>query len=103
MAILVGYGPKTTEARRRPRKPGHAAEPAAAQAHDQFAGTLSTAAPVSRRADDREPLQAEPEPVEPSGPPLPEPGPAGPRADLAAGPCWPSRRCASWPRTSAST
>lgn len=79
---LVGYGPKTTEAKRRPRKAG--ADPVVARVHDQLADrTFSTAEPVSRRADERAPLLpgpsttlAEPtlaEPVE-ARRPLPHPG-----------------------------
>ncbi len=73
VAVLVGYGPKTTEARRRPRKalsatPDQGVEPARAQ----LAGTFATDAPVSRRADHREPLQ--PAPGTPVGGPLPDPG-----------------------------
>ncbi len=83
VAVLVGYGPKTTEAKRRPRKSGHAPEPVPAEAHDQFAGTFSTAAPVSRRADDREPLT--PQPSQPAGQPLPDPGPAAPEPYLSGG------------------
>jgi pyruvate dehydrogenase E2 component (dihydrolipoamide acetyltransferase) len=73
VAVLVGYGPKTSEARRRPRKtPPAATDPAHQQAHAQLAGTFATDAPVSRRADEREPLQAEP--GAPVGGPLPGPG-----------------------------
>jgi len=70
---LVGYGPRTTTAKRRPR-PGAADGPV--EAHDQVADTFSTHAPVSRRADDREPLQAEQD--APTGAPLPGPGATGP-------------------------
>src|SRR4030095_8753332 len=42
------------------------------EAHDQVADTFSTHAPVSRRADGREPLQAEQD--APTGAPLPGPG-----------------------------
>ena len=70
---LVGYGPRTTTAKRRPR-PGAADGPV--EAHDRVADTFSTHAPVSRRADDREPLQAEQD--APTGAPLPGPGASGP-------------------------
>ena len=73
VAVLVGYGPKTSEARRRPRKTAPAStDPAHAQAHAQLAGTFATDAPVSRRADEREPLQAQPGAS--VGGPLPDPG-----------------------------
>jgi 2-oxoisovalerate dehydrogenase E2 component (dihydrolipoyl transacylase) len=70
---LVGYGPRTTTAKRRPR-PGAGDGPV--EAHDRVADTFSTHAPVSRRADDREPLQAEQD--APTGAPLPGPGATGP-------------------------
>ena len=70
---LVGYGPRTMTAKRRPR-PGAADGPV--EAHDRVADTFSTHAPVSRRADDREPLQAEQD--APTGAPLPGPGATGP-------------------------
>ena len=73
VAMLVGYGPKTSEARRRPRKTAPApTDPLREQAHAQLAGTFATDSPVSRRADEREPLQAEP--GQPVGGPLPGPG-----------------------------
>ena len=53
MAVLVGYGPRTTEAKRRPRKAAPA-DPASEQAHAHArAGTFATDAPVSRRTDER--------------------------------------------------
>jgi 2-oxoisovalerate dehydrogenase E2 component (dihydrolipoyl transacylase) len=70
---LVGYGPRAATAKRRPRR-GVADGPI--EAHDQVADTFSTHAPVSRRADDREPLQAEQD--APTGAPLPSPGETGP-------------------------
>ena len=70
---LVGYGPRTGTAKRRPRR-GTADGPV--EAHDQVADTFSTQAPVSRRADGREPLQAEH--GAPRGAPLPGPGETGP-------------------------
>ena len=53
---LVGYGPRTGTAKRRPRR-GSGEGPV--EAHEQVADTFSIQSPVSRRADDREPLQAE--------------------------------------------
>jgi 2-oxoisovalerate dehydrogenase E2 component (dihydrolipoyl transacylase) len=70
---LVGYGPRSGTAKRRPRR-GVGDGPV--EAHDQVADTFSVHAPVSRRTDDREPLQ--PERDAPSGAPLPGPGEAAP-------------------------
>ncbi|HET6758386.1 MAG TPA: biotin/lipoyl-containing protein, partial [Propionibacteriaceae bacterium] len=70
---LVGYGPRSGTAKRRPRR---GAGDGPVEAHDQVADTFSVHAPVSRRADDREPLQ--PERDAPSGAPLPGPGEAAP-------------------------
>jgi 2-oxoisovalerate dehydrogenase E2 component (dihydrolipoyl transacylase) len=70
---LVGYGPRTGTARRRPRRAGGDGP---VEAHDQVADSFSVYTPVSRRADDREPLQ--PEPDTPTGAPLPGPGAAAP-------------------------
>jgi 2-oxoisovalerate dehydrogenase E2 component (dihydrolipoyl transacylase) len=70
---LVGYGPRSGTAKRRPRRE---AGDGPVEAHDQIADTFSVHAPVSRRADDREPLQ--PERDAPSGAPLPGPGEAAP-------------------------
>jgi 2-oxoisovalerate dehydrogenase E2 component (dihydrolipoyl transacylase) len=70
---LVGYGPHTGTAKRRPRR-GAAGGPV--EAHDQVADTFSTRAPVSRRADHREALPAEQD--VPTGAPLPGPGEAAP-------------------------
>ena len=82
VAMLVGYGPKTTEAKRRPRKQT-AADPEREQAHAMMAGTFATDAPVSRRADEREPLVADaPRSI---GNPLPVPGPAAPEPVLSGG------------------
>ena len=66
---LVGYGPRTGTAKRRPRR---SAADGPVEAHDRVADTFSTQAPVSRRADDREPLQAEQGAA--TGAPLPGPG-----------------------------
>jgi 2-oxoisovalerate dehydrogenase E2 component (dihydrolipoyl transacylase) len=75
VAVLVGYGPRTTERRRRPRKAGADRLPEEARA--QVAGSFGTDFPVSRRADDRTPLP--PQAAQPIGRPLPEPGTALPR------------------------
>lgn len=75
VANLVGYGPKQTDGRRRPRKGAAGAEAAeTAEAHEQVNSTFAVNEPVSRRADEREPLQ--PTAAEPHGGPLPQPGPA---------------------------
>ena len=71
---LVGYGPRTGTAKRRPRRGGTAEEPA--EAHEQVADTFSVRTPVSRRADGREPLHAER--GTPTGAPLPGPGETAP-------------------------
>jgi pyruvate dehydrogenase E2 component (dihydrolipoamide acetyltransferase) len=77
---LVGYGPRTGTAKRRPRRAGGDGP---VEAHDQVADTFSVHAPVSRRADDREPLQAEPD--TPAGAPLPGPGEAAPTPTPSGG------------------
>ena len=77
---LVGYGPRTATAKRRPRR---GAGDGPVETHDQIADTFSTHAPVSRRADDREPLQAEQD--APTGAPLPGPGEAAPAATPSGG------------------
>lgn len=73
VANLVGYGAKAADTRRRPRKTT-TAEPAPVETHEQVNSTFAVDAPVSRRADAREPLQ--PAPAQPQGGPLPAPGPA---------------------------
>jgi 2-oxoisovalerate dehydrogenase E2 component (dihydrolipoyl transacylase) len=77
---LVGYGPRTGTARRRQRRAGGEGP---VEAHDQVADTFSVHAPVSRRADDREPLQ--PESDAPTGAPLPRPGEAAPAPTPSGG------------------
>jgi pyruvate dehydrogenase E2 component (dihydrolipoamide acetyltransferase) len=77
---LVGYGPRTTSAKRRPRR---GAGDGPVETHDQVADTFSTHAPVSRRADDREPLQAEQD--APTGAPLPGPGETAPAPTPSGG------------------
>ena len=80
VAVLVGYGPRTTDAKRRPRKAAPA-DPASEQAHAMLASTFATDAPVSRRTDEREPLHPDPDGATASSPapPLPSPGPAAPQ------------------------
>jgi len=73
VANLVGYGPKQSESRRRPRK-AVATESDPGEAHEQVNSTFAVTSPVSRRADHREPLQ--PATAEAQGSPLPPPGPA---------------------------
>ena len=73
VAVLVGYGPRTTDAKRRPRK-NASGDQSTGQAHEQAADIFSTAQPVSRRADDRTPMP--PNEAEPVGAPLPGPGTA---------------------------
>jgi 2-oxoisovalerate dehydrogenase E2 component (dihydrolipoyl transacylase) len=83
VAVLVGYGPKTSEARRRPRK-APPTDTTHHEAHVQLAaGTFATDSPVSRRADEREPLQAHS--GQPVGSPLPEPGATVAEPVLAGG------------------
>ncbi|MET0694033.1 MAG: biotin/lipoyl-containing protein, partial [Propionibacteriaceae bacterium] len=53
VAVLVGYGPRTTEAKRRPRKVAAATQQSEAESHQEFADTFSTATPVSFRGDVR--------------------------------------------------
>ena len=77
---LVGYGPRTGSAKRRPRR---GAGDGPVETHDQVADTFSTHAPVSRRADDREPLQAEQD--APTGAPLPGPGETAPAPTPSGG------------------
>ena len=72
VAVLVGYGPRTTEAKRRPRKAP--AEPLPIEAHEQAADTFSTSVPVSFRGDERQPLAADA--AQRVGAPLPGPGSA---------------------------
>ena len=80
---LVGYGPRTGESRRRPRK-APPAEPAPQQVHDQLSGTFATDVPVSRPTDDRAAL-AQAGPAAPPAAPLPAPGPAAPEPVLRGG------------------
>ncbi len=75
VANLVGYGAKSTDTRRRPRKPA-AGESPQVEAHEQVNSTFATDGPVSRPADHREALQ--PVPAQPQGGPLPAPGPTAP-------------------------
>jgi 2-oxoisovalerate dehydrogenase E2 component (dihydrolipoyl transacylase) len=77
---LVGYGPRSDTAKRRPRR---GAGDGPVEAHDQVADAFSTLAPVSRRVDDREPLQAEQD--APAGAPLPRPGETAPAPTPSGG------------------
>ena len=77
---LVGYGPRTGTSKRRPRR---ATGERSVEAHEQVADTFSVQTPVSRRADDREPLQHERD--TPTGAPLPGPGEAAPAATPSGG------------------
>src|SRR4051794_28589486 len=77
---LVGYGARPRTAKRRPRQAG---ADGPVEAHDQVADTFSVHAPVSRRADNRESLQAEPETS--TGAPLPGPGETAPTPTPSGG------------------
>ncbi len=82
VAVLVGYGAKTTEAKRRPRKNADV-EPGRAGVADSFA----TDHEASFRADERHPLS--PAKSDPIGAPLPGPGQPStdhPVPDVAARP-----------------
>ena len=79
-AVLVGYGPRTTAAKRRPRKGA-----APAQAAGGYPHRSAPAPPAGGRRRWRR-----------------RPRTGGPRR-RPAGRCWPSRRCASSPRISGST
>jgi pyruvate dehydrogenase E2 component (dihydrolipoamide acetyltransferase) len=85
VAVLVGYGPRTGDSKRRPRRLA-SADPAPQQAHDQLTGTFATDVPVSHRAGDRRPLHAG-GPAASADPvaPLPHPGPAAPEPELRGG------------------
>ncbi len=59
VAVLVGYGPRVTEAKRRPRK-GEGVRPAvAAQVNLAFAPERATAEPIAAEPDTTEPVAAE--------------------------------------------
>ncbi len=77
---LVGYGPRTGDSKRRPRK---GATDRAPEVHDEAAAIFATEAPVSRRVDDREALQ--PQVGASVGEPLPAPGPAEPEPAVERG------------------
>ncbi|HKX15803.1 MAG TPA: dihydrolipoamide acetyltransferase family protein [Propionibacteriaceae bacterium] len=77
---LVGYGPRTGTAKRRPRR---VAGDGPVEAHHQVADSFTTQAPVSRRADHRESLPAEQD--TPTGGPLPGPGQAAPTPTPSGG------------------
>ena len=103
VAVLVGYGPKTSEARRRPRKTAPAStDPAHAGGARPARGAPS---PPTRRC------RGGPTSGSRCSPPrgsrwaarCPGRGRRWPSRWSPAERCWPSRRCGSWPRTSAST
>ncbi len=74
VAILVGYGPKTAESKRRPRK-GAVRDTGPAEVHEELAAaTFAKEQPVSRRADDREALHPGDDGVVADAAPLPSPG-----------------------------
>lgn len=79
---LVGYGPSTGSSTRRPRK--NRADAGPQEVHDELASTFATDVPVSRRADDREPLHASATTTAPAAPLL-SPGPAAPEPALSGG------------------
>ena len=84
VAVLVGYGPKTTEAKRRPRKaPAGSQSSAEARSEGRAAvgKAFDTGQPVSRKADVRTPMP--PLEAEAIGAPLPGPG-TGPAEPIAA-------------------
>ena len=81
VAVLVGYGARPTETRRRPRK-GGAGEPVPEQTQAQLADTFSTQVPVSHRADTPTPLPSGS--AQPVGSPLPRPG-SGPAEPVTGG------------------
>ncbi|MGO1972747.1 MAG: dihydrolipoamide acetyltransferase family protein [Propionibacteriaceae bacterium] len=83
VAILVGYGPKTTEAKRRPRKAA-ASTDRSAEAHAAVAKSFDTGQPVSRTTDVRTPMP--PLEAEPTGAPLPGPGHSPAEPIAATGP-----------------
>ncbi len=86
VAVLVGYGPKTTEAKRRPRKAAAASasqreKESRQEAREAVGKAFDTSQPVSRQSDVRTPML--PLHAEPSGAPLPGPG-RGPGEPVAA-------------------
>ena len=86
VANLVGYGPKTAETKRRPRKAA-GSDSTSDQVHAQLAAaTFATDAPVSRRADGREALHAGAANggSSPTAP-LPGPGASAPTPQRSAG------------------
>ncbi len=102
-SVLVGYGPKSQEAKRRPRR-GAGREPsssATAAVQEAFSAERQVATPVA--------------PMRPAARVTPVPAPrwrgrpcrrsarSTSRPPATAPACWPSRRCASSPATSVST
>ena len=82
MANLVGYGAKATDTRAASAQDRRLARDRTGRAHEQVGSTFATDGPVSRRADDREPLP--PAPGGAHGGPLPGPD-RPPRAVPASG------------------
>lgn len=84
VANLVGYGPRETEAKRRPRKGSGDAETERQELHTQLASAFTPEVPVSRRIDEAESLATAPA-VKPSGDPLPSPGTADTEPGIPTG------------------
>ncbi|MGD7706203.1 dihydrolipoamide acetyltransferase family protein [Microlunatus sp. Y2014] len=85
VANLVGYGPRATEARRRPRagSAGTSGE-AAGPVRDDVATSFGQAQPVSRPTDLPQSLSRAQ--ADPSGERLPDPGPPAKEPGIASGP-----------------
>ena len=98
-SVLVGYGPRTTEAKRRPRKGVDRAGRRARRRPRKPACSMRPSRSPARQPPETPVADADPADAgraPPGASPAPVPAPAHVR-------CWPSRRSASWPRTSAST
>ena len=96
-SVLVGYGPRTTSATRRPRK-GAGAPGRDAGGRVRRRGAAGRADVDDDHADAGPGARARARRRVGAGAHRRRPGGAA----TACG-CWPSRRCASWPRTSVST
>ncbi len=109
-AVLVGYGVKAAPTTRRARRVTPAA-PAAAAAEPAVAAESALVRPETAEVPAGTQVPAEPPelPAEPAVPAAPAaPAAAAAEPAVAAEPAprpgrWPSRRCAGWPRISAST
>ena len=99
-ATLVGYGPKSGSARRRARRgPATARTDAGSATQMQVQGSFALG-----RADTSEVVAGDEEPVPATAAREPErSAETGPPAPGRSAGCWPSRRCASSPASSAST